>query len=169
MLIFRLIYGLKHVDSTFYMGGHSSVSKDFVAGRYSFMNYGCDICPKVKVGSYVMFAPRVMVTGADHDICVPGVPMYFSKRPHLPVTIIEDDVWLGARSIVLAGVKIGRGAVVGAGAVVTKDVEPFTIVAGVPAKVVKHRFVDQNDISTHDRMLGDKNRAWGYADPIDWG
>ena len=50
--------------------------------------------------------------------------------------IIEDDVWIGAKASVLRGVRVGRGAIIGTGAVVTRDVEPFTIVAGVPARVV---------------------------------
>jgi maltose O-acetyltransferase len=53
--------------------------------------------------------------------------------------IIEDDVWIGARVIILPGVKIGKGSIVGAGAVVTKDVEPYSIVAGVPAKLIRKR------------------------------
>jgi acetyltransferase-like isoleucine patch superfamily enzyme len=51
--------------------------------------------------------------------------------------VIEDDVWIGAKASILPGVRIGRGAIVGTGAVVNKDVPPFTVVAGVPAKIVK--------------------------------
>jgi acetyltransferase-like isoleucine patch superfamily enzyme len=58
-------------------------------------------------------------------------------------TIIGDDVWIGARAIVLRGVSVGVGAVIGAGAVVTKDVAPYAIVAGVPARVVRHRFAPE--------------------------
>jgi len=166
MSFLRLRYGLRNVDKTFYMGGTSKVCKDFHAGKYTFMNYGCDICPNVITGKYVMFAPRVLITGSDHDINQPGIPMYFTKRPGVPKTIIEDDVWLGARSIIIAGVKIGRGAVVAAGAVVTKDVEPYTVVAGVPATIVRKRFLDE-DISLHDQMLKQKARRWEYCDPID--
>jgi galactoside O-acetyltransferase len=68
---------------------------------------------------------------------------------HAPVEV-DDDVWLGAGAVVLPGVHIGRGAVVGAGAVVTRDVPPFSIVAGVPARVV--------------RMLGNAPRVLGTAE-----
>ena len=57
--------------------------------------------------------------------------------------IIDDDVWIGARAILLAGVHIGQGAVVAAGAVVSKDVPPYAIVGGVPAKVIKYRFAPE--------------------------
>ncbi len=58
--------------------------------------------------------------------------------PHEPVEI-GDDVWIGARSVILPGVKIGTGSIIAVGSVVTKDVEPFSIVAGVPAKLVNKR------------------------------
>lgn len=167
MSFLRVKYRLRNVDKTFYMGGPSKVSRDFVAGKYSFMNYGCDICPKVKVGAYVMFAPRVMITGSDHDISQPGVPMYFTARPGVSETIIEDDVWLGARSIIMAGVRINRGAVVAAGAVVTKDVEAYTVVAGVPAKPIRKRFTSESEIAEHDKMLQKKSIHWEYCSPID--
>jgi virginiamycin A acetyltransferase len=57
--------------------------------------------------------------------------------------IIENDVWIGANSTVMSGIKIGNGAIVAAGSTVTKDVPPYAIVAGNPAKVVKYRFTDE--------------------------
>ena len=59
-----------------------------------------------------------------------------------PRVVIEDDVWLGAHCVVMPGVKVGRGAVVGAGAVVTKDVEPYAVALGVPARVERKRLTD---------------------------
>ena len=56
--------------------------------------------------------------------------------------IVEDDVWIGARTVILSGVRIGQGAIIAAGSVVTKDVEPYSIVAGNPAKLIKYRFED---------------------------
>ena len=163
----RLKLGLMNVDKTFYMGGKSRVCSDFVAGRYSFMNYGCDICPNVKAGAYVMFAPGVIITGSDHRIDQPSVPMYFTKRPDVPETKIGDDVWLGARSIVMAGVEIGRGSVIAAGAVVTKDVAEYSIVAGVPAKFVRMRFENKEEQNIHNEMLNQKTKHWDYCDPIE--
>ena len=63
--------------------------------------------------------------------------------------IVEDDVWIGESAIIMAGVHIGRGAVIGAGAVVTKDVPPYAVAVGTPAKVVKYRF----DYETIDKLL----------------
>lgn len=166
MFFFRKAYRLNNVDKTFYMGGFSRISSDFKAGKYTFMNYGCDICPKVQVGSYVMFAPRVIITGSDHDITTPGLPMYFTKRPELNNTIIGDDVWLGARTIVMAGVRIGNGSVVAAGSVVTKNVESYTVVGGVPAKFIRKRFETEDEVNQHKAMLKSKSNKWNYCEPI---
>lgn len=65
------------------------------------------------------------------------------KSPEETMAIIENDVWIGARAIIKCGVRICNGAIVGAGAVVTHDVPPYAIVAGVPAKVIKYRFDDE--------------------------
>lgn len=67
-------------------------------------------------------------------------------------TIIGDDVWVGAYSIIMAGVTIGDGAIVAAGSVVTKNIEPYTIVGGCPAKLIKMRFNDEK-IKIHTEML----------------
>jgi acetyltransferase-like isoleucine patch superfamily enzyme len=91
---------------------------------------------------------------------VPGTPIYFSGRPPLPETVIEDDVWIGHRAILKAGVRIGRGAIVGAGAVVTKDVSPYWIVGGVPAQKIGERFPDQADRLKHNVAL-DRQPAAG--------
>ena len=69
--------------------------------------------------------------------------------------VIEDGVWMGCNVIVLKGVKVGRGAVVAAGAVVTKDVPPYAIVGGNPAKVIKFRFTDEQ-ILEHERYLKER-------------
>ena len=63
--------------------------------------------------------------------------------------VVEDDVWIGQRAIILSGVKIGQGAIIGAGAVVTKDVPPYSICGGVPAKVIRYRF----DTETIEELL----------------
>ena len=72
---------------------------------------------------------------------------YGKGNPHEAISkgdiIIEDDVWIGYRSTILSGVHIGQGAVIAAGSVVTKDVPPYTVVAGVPAKNIKKRFPDE--------------------------
>lgn len=71
-----------------------------------------------------------------------------NKYENIPKVIIEDDVWIGCNAVIKQGVHIGKGAVIAAGAVVVKDVSPYTIVGGVPAKVIKQRFTSDivNDL-----------------------
>ena len=103
---------------------------------------------KVVIGAYCSIGPEcVFMTGGEHRY--DGLSTYpFRTKLGLcenesitrgPV-VLEDDVWLGLRVTVMSGVTIGRGAVVAAGAVVTKDVPAYAIVGGVPAKVIKYRF-----------------------------
>jgi acetyltransferase-like isoleucine patch superfamily enzyme len=86
----------------------------------------------LRIGSRVLIAAHVTITTREHPIALPR----WGVTKDAPI-VIEDDVWIGAGAIVLPGVTIGRGAVVAAGAVVTASVEPFTVVAGVPARPIK--------------------------------
>jgi acetyltransferase-like isoleucine patch superfamily enzyme len=148
----RRRYGLRFVHPTFCLSSGCRISRDLVAGAYGFMNRNCTICPRVRLGSYVMFGPDVAITGADHRYDQVGTPIIFSGRPELPETRIEDDAWIGYRAIIMAGVTIGRGAIVAAGAVVTADVAPYAIVAGVPARPIRERF-REDEILQHDKLF----------------
>jgi len=155
--------GLSRVHSTFCIIRPRAVSRDLVAGAYCYVGPGAWICPRVAMGKYVMAAPELAILGGDHHYDVPGTPIVFSGRPETPETIIEDDVWLGYRVIVNAGVRIGRGAIIAAGSVVTKDVEPYAIVAGIPARMVRSRFQLEEDKARHDAMLAEPARPGRYV------
>ena len=90
------------------------------------------------IGNDVMLAPEVVILTENHRHDDIRRPIRLQGAESAPV-IIEDDVWIGIRVIILPGVRIGRSSVIGAGAVVTKDVPPFSIVAGNPAKVGRKR------------------------------
>lgn len=93
----------------------------------------------VSIGNDVMIAPEVYILHSGHSYSSLDISMRFQEDKYYPMTIIEDDVWVGARAIINPGRKIGKGSIVAAGSVVTKDVEPFTIVGGNPAKLIKSR------------------------------
>lgn len=144
--------GLAYVDKTAYIASGSILSRDIIIGPFAYVGPGALICPGVTIGAYSMLGPRVTIVGKDHRFDLPGVPTIFSDRPELLPTVIDADVWIGACSTLIGGVHIGRGSVVAAGAVVTRDVPPFSIVAGVPARVLRQRF-DIKGEEIHSHML----------------
>lgn len=124
---------------------HSSVGKYSSIGRYTKVNY-CDI------GKFCSISWDVTIGATNHPVnnitthAFPYVPYagYFVKEntQHKVRTLVGNDVWIGCNSVIVPGVKIGNGAIVGAGSVVTKDVPPYAIVAGVPAKIIRYRFTE---------------------------
>ena len=118
-----------HMGVRFYQPSGVSVGEGTVIGDHCFM----DGRASLKIGNNVDIASDVMIYNSEHDINSEGFD------PLEEPVEIEDYVFIGPRSIILPGVKIGRGAVIGAGAVVTKNVEPFKIVGGVPAKEIGER------------------------------
>ena len=111
----------------------------------------------VNIGDHVVFGPNVTVVTGNHRIDVVG--KYISeigdddKRPEDDMDVVfEGDNWIGTNAIILKGVKIGMGSVIAAGAVVTHDTEPYSIMGGVPAKKITMRFNDEN-IKKHCQLL----------------
>jgi acetyltransferase-like isoleucine patch superfamily enzyme len=118
-----------HTGARFYNPANIVIGKDTIIGEGVVLD-GRD---KLHIGSHVDFASEVMVYNCQHDIHTADFAAV--SQP----VIIEDYVFIGPRAIILPGVKLGKGAVVAAGAVVTKDVADFEIVGGVPAKVIGER------------------------------
>lgn len=100
--------------------------------------FGIDGGGELIIGDNVMMAPEVIILTLSHDISESSGPLITSNRK-LTQVFIDDGAWIGIRSIIMPGVRIGRNAIVGAGAVVTKDVLPNAVCGGVPARVIKIR------------------------------
>ena len=96
-----------------------------------------DAHQQLHIGRRVMIGPHCYITDADHGTA-PGASVQSQPMQTAPV-IIEDEAWLGAHVTVLPGVRIGKGAVVGAGSVVTRSIPAMSVAAGVPAKVLRYR------------------------------
>lgn len=121
-------------------------------GKYSFCGYDCEISFTV-IGCFTSIANNVIIGGSTHPMNWLGMsPVFYSGRDSIrkkfteyPLanpknTIVGNDVWIGHSAIIIAGVEIGDGAVIGAGSIVTKDVEAYSVVAGNPARLIRYRF-----------------------------
>lgn len=151
---------------------------DGTIGSYSYIGPECRIYGSV--GKFCSISPNVKVVPAKHPVdWVSTSPVFFSKQKQCGVSFVEEnlfdeialnkngeivsignDVWIGENTLIKGGITIGDGAVIGMGSVVTKDVPPFSIVAGVPARVIRMRF-DANTISKiQASQWWDKEEKW---------
>jgi acetyltransferase-like isoleucine patch superfamily enzyme len=121
-----------------WIAGHALLRGDVTFGAHCTVNaYAC-LSGTIRCGDGVRIASHVSIVGFNHGFDDPDRPIW--QQPHQSLGIeIGDDVWIGANAVVVDGVRIGAGAVVAAGAVVTEDVPPMAVVAGVPARVLRYR------------------------------
>ena len=152
-------------------------------GRYSYVGYDSEVV-NCEIGTFCSIANGFIVGGAKHPMdWVSMSPVFYNVGSgtnchlgHLAMeqsarTYIGDDVWIGSRAIILQGVHVGTGAVVGAGAVVTKDVPPYAVVAGCPAKILRYRFSDEMISEMEREKWWDKSEDWikesveAFSDP----
>lgn len=119
-------------------GAYFSSGGGISIGSGSGLGVNCMVHGPLSIGDNVMMGPDVVILTHTHNIDRSDIPMGKQGSRIAKVTI-GNDVWIGMRSIIMPGVNIGNGAVIGAGAVVTKDVPDYAIVGGVPAKVIKYR------------------------------
>jgi acetyltransferase-like isoleucine patch superfamily enzyme len=110
------------------VGNNSSI------GPYGYI--GCS--GYIEIGDNVMISPRVSIYSENHNFSETDVPL-IEQGVTRSFVKIEDDCWIAANSVILAGVTVGKGSVVAAGSIVTKDVPPYSIVAGNPAQVIRSR------------------------------
>lgn len=120
-------------------GADFGKGEGIIIGDNSGLGVNCDVRGPLDIGENVMMGPDVCIMTAVHNTERTDIPM--CQQGHLPQKRVRigNDVWIGARVIILPGVTVGSGSIIGAGAVVTKDVPEFAVVAGVPAKILKYR------------------------------
>ena len=150
-----------------------SAGKNIYIGRYCTFSYknislGNDIyigrnCifqsthGKINIGNHVMFGPGVNIHGGNHDFKKKGY--YIDENQKHDYNdgriIIEDDCWIGANSIILKGVKIGKGSIIGAGSIVSKDVPSYSIIYNKMQRIQKERF-SENELIKHENILKER-------------
>jgi len=133
-----------HLGSNIYIG-HQTILKGYYQNEMviednTWIGQGCFFhsAGGLRIGRNVGIGPHVKIITSYHEDEGREVPILFS-RISTAETIVEDDCDLGVGSIILPGVRVGRGSQIGAGAVVTRDVEPYSVMAGVPARLLKKR------------------------------
>lgn len=131
-----------------------SPHKDVTIGDRVQFGPNCRIQCDIVFGNSILMAANVQFIGKDDHITnIPGKTIWNSGRGDSQKTHVGNDVWIGNGAIIIAGVTIGDGAIVAAGSVVTKDVEPCTIVGGNPARFIKNRFQTAKDKEKHLQYL----------------
>lgn len=130
-----------------------SPNNDISFGHRVQFGKKCIIQCDINFGDDILVAGNVSFVGKDdHRYDIVGEKIWDSERGDNFKTIIGNDVWIGHGVIVVAGTKIGEGAIIAAGAVVVKDVDPYTIVGGNPAKPIKARFTD-SELKEHKKII----------------
>jgi maltose O-acetyltransferase len=119
--------------ANFYTGWEIEIGDD------SSLGIECMVPYDLKVGKDVMMGPYVIIIGENHHFASRDLPMRLQGYKKYPPVRIENDVWIGARAIIMPGITIGQGAIIAAGAVVTKDVPPYAICGGNPARIIRFR------------------------------
>ena len=123
-------------------------------GNFVFIGSNAYIIYPTVIGDLTLIAPDLIIAGNDHGYKIPGTPMTIAlpeTQSKEIATTIESEVWIGQRCTIIHGIRIGRGSIIAAGSVVTKDVPEYSVIAGVPAITIKKRFSPEDEIKhIHD-------------------
>ena len=146
------------LNSPVHISPQCQISSNTSIDKFTFLNWNAIVYQNVSIGSYCSIGRGVQIGLARHpvdwlsthsfqysSVWFPKIKEYvdlprINKHLHHPETVVGSDVWIGNNALVLSGVRIGIGAIIGAGAVVTKDIPPYAVAVGSPAKIIKFRF-----------------------------
>ncbi len=170
---------LRH-GSGLHIGARSTFwAPEFInIGKQVYIGKDVRVEANAQIGDYCIIANRVAFVGRhDHDFRTVGLPIRFGtwigcRHARDPVrheaVVVGSDVWIGFGAIVLTGVRIGRGAIIGAGSVVVKDVPEYGIVGGAPAKLIGMRFESDNVKAAHEIAMAAGRFEFSERGPAHW-
>jgi acetyltransferase-like isoleucine patch superfamily enzyme len=153
--LLTFIYNFKKVGSNLYVGKQLSIRPNTVSvGNEVFIgSYANFAVCLLEIGDYVMIGPRVAIVGGDHRFDIVGKPCSKTGRDTQKKVSIGKDVWIGYGTIIMQGVMIGEGSIVAAGSLVTKDLAPYGVYGGHPARLIKKRFATAEDEIKHSKKI----------------
>ena len=137
---------IKHCGKNVNIEHGAVISSKLSIGDNSGVGIDCVCGGEVTIGNDVMMAPECVIFSRNHEFSSTDIPMRLQGYRDSEPCVIGDDVWIGRRVMIMPGVTIGSHSVIAAGAVVTKDVPEWAVVAGVPARVVKYRRTTENQV-----------------------
>lgn len=124
-------------------------------GDYSYLGPRANINSEITIGKGVLISSDFRLAGNDHDYRKIGQPLRVAPAKQVNKTIIEDDVWIGSRVTLKAGIKIGKGAIVATNSFVNRDVPAYSIVGGIPAREISKRFNEEEIITHEEKIYGE--------------
>ncbi|MCK1294840.1 hypothetical protein IVB35_30065 [Bradyrhizobium sp. 30] len=155
--LFRSVYQLEEVGEGFQgpRSGIITIGRGSRIGRFVYLGPRFECHGPIVIGDLCLVSSDCKIVGIDHISGLIGTPTRLGvPTTARSVTVLGMDVWIGMRALIIEGVRIGSGAVVGAGALVTRDVPPYAIVGGVPAKIIGHRFSPEAQ-AAHEAIVRD--------------
>jgi len=117
-------------------------NRNIIIGNNSTIGKNSSVAPYTKIGDNVLLAPEIIMYSKNHSISRTDIPILEQGFDDFKPITICNDVWIGRRAILLPGITIGEGSVIGAGAVVAKDIPPYSIAIGNPVKVIRNRKIN---------------------------
>jgi len=153
--LLRFKYKITSYGFNFYTGRNNLIKcGNMHVGNNVYIGNNCHLSINdLKIDDYTMLASQVSVVGGDHRFNVVGTPIRDTGRAERRGVTIGKDCWLGHGVIILDGVEIGEGSIIAAGAIVTAPVEPYSIYAGLPAKKIRNRFENDDDVKKHSQAI----------------
>lgn len=142
----RVIGDDTNIGINTHLGKFSAVHNHCSIGKHNYLNLWVTVYSHTTIGNYCSFARFAIIAPDEHPTNWLSTHVFQYDQPAKKIfnrrsdTVIGNDVWVGAGAIIMQGLKIGHGSIIGAGAVVTRDVPPYAIVGGVPAKIIRYRF-----------------------------